>query len=76
MCYKMKLLLFACVFCAVIASILSIPVNKSGDTDHSNYIDREMVYASADPNGYVTRTFTFPSVNYLQFLSVHSKLKS
>lgn len=59
----MKFLLFAVVSYAIVASILSIEVEKYGDTKNFKLIDRETAYASADPNGYVTKTFTFPSVS-------------
>lgn len=62
----MKLIFLAFVSVAIV-SISGFEVNNFGDTKNFKLIDRASAYAPADPEGTVTRTFTFPPVINISF---------
>lgn len=60
----MKVSITFAVLCALFGFIQATPVGvkETGDVNNHKLIDREATYAVADPNGYVSKIFTFPPV--------------
>lgn len=58
----MKVFIALFVLCALVGLNQALKVTVHGDIEHHKYIDREVVYAAAERNEYVSKGFTFPPV--------------
>lgn len=61
-------LLVAFVVLYALFGLIKADVTVIGDVTNYDLIDTESVFVPADPNGSVTKRFTFPSVCYNEFL--------
>lgn len=52
------------VFCVLFGVLKATKIQEYGNVKNQKLIDRESVYAVADPNDYVQKAFTFPPVEY------------